>query len=85
MNRTFRTLRVSSPISPNNWLKARRRQLLRQGASVSLFLLLAVELRRVLMFWHQPGMSARRLLTAVALLLCGTVLMMWAMWTKREL
>ena len=85
MIRTFRTLRASSTIFPNNWFNARRRRLLRQGASVSLFLLLAVELRRVLMFWHQPGMSARRLVTAVALLLCGTVLMMWAMWTKSEL
>jgi hypothetical protein len=85
MIRTFRTLRASSTIFPNNWFNARRRRLLRQGASVSLFLLLAVELRRVLIFWRQSTMPTGRLVTAVTLLVCGTVLMMWAMWTKREL
>jgi hypothetical protein len=49
-----------------------------------LFLLLAFEVRRALILWHQPNMPMRRLVTAAACLLCGTVLMMWAVWTKNE-
>ena len=66
------------------WAVLRRRQLLRPAATMLLFLLLVFELRRALMFWHQSSMPMRRLVTAVAFLLCGTVLMMWAMWTKSE-
>jgi hypothetical protein len=66
------------------WSVLRLRQLLRPGATMFLFLLLAFEVRRALILWHQPNMPMRRLVTAAACLLCGTVLMMWAVWTKNE-
>jgi hypothetical protein len=66
------------------WDVLRRRQVLRPAATMLLFLLLVFELCRALMYWHQPSLPMRRLVTAVAFLLCGTVLMMWAMWTKSE-
>jgi hypothetical protein len=66
------------------WAVLRLRQLIRPAATMLLFLLLVFELRRALMFWHQSSMPMRRLVTATAFLLCGSVLMMWAMWTKSE-
>jgi hypothetical protein len=67
------------------WSVLRLRQLIRPGATMFLFLLLAFEVRRDLILWHQPNVPTGRLVTAAVLLLCGTVLMMWAIWKKSEL
>ena len=85
MIRTSESWRFASRISFIHWFKANSRRRLRYAATLFVLFLLAAELRRAVMLWHQPSTPIVRLICAALLLLCGASLMLWAIWTKGEL
>ena len=85
MIRTSESWRSASRISLIHWFKEPGRRRLQYAGTLFVLFLLAAELRRAAMLWHQPSTPIVRLICAVLLLLCGAFLMLWIIWTKGEL